>query len=82
MKILRLREIAINISLVVSALVFLLILGTAGLILEDARNSVFKDMRLRAAISSKRAGTAMFPKEDLFSLHFLVHTLRLDKVIK
>ncbi len=76
------REIAINVSLVFSALVFLVILGTAGLILEDARNSVFEDMRLRAGIFSRRAGTAMFPKEDMFSLHFLVNTMVLDKVIK
>ncbi|MCX5792636.1 MAG: ATP-binding protein [Elusimicrobia bacterium] len=82
MKTNRLREIAVNASIGFSALGFLLILGTAGLILKDARNSIFNDMRLRAAISSKRAGTAMFPKEDLFSLHFLVNTLVLDKVIK
>ncbi|MCX5785200.1 MAG: HAMP domain-containing sensor histidine kinase [Elusimicrobia bacterium] len=82
MKINRFREIAINISLVFSALVFLVILGTADLILKDARNSVFKDMRLRSEIFSRRAGTAMFPKEDLFSLHFLVNTMMLDKVIK
>ena len=82
MKINRLREIAINVSLVFSALVFLVILGAAGLIMRDARRSVFEDMRLRAEISARRAGMAMFPKEDLFSLHFLVNTLALDKVIK
>ena len=82
MKVNRLREIAINVSLVISALAFLLILGAAGLIYEDARNSVFDDMRLRTEIFSRRAGTAMFPKEDLFSLHFLVNTMGLDKVIK
>ena len=82
MKTNKIREIAINVSLGFSALVFLLILGAAVFIFEDARNSVFEDMRLRAGISSKRAGTAMFPKEDLFSLHFLVNTLMLDKVIK
>jgi signal transduction histidine kinase len=82
MKINRLREIAINVSLGFSALVFLVILGAAGLIMRDARRSVFDDMRLRAEISARRAGMAMFPKEDLFSLHFLVNTLALDKVIK
>lgn len=82
MKTHRLREIAINASLVFFALVLLLILGTSGLISEDARDAVFEDMSLRAEISSRRAGTAMFPKEDLFSLHFLVNTLVLDKVIK
>jgi signal transduction histidine kinase len=39
-------------------------------------------MRLRAEISARRAGTALFPKEDLFSLHFMVNTMVLDKVIK
>ncbi|HAH30688.1 MAG TPA: hypothetical protein DCL44_00050 [Elusimicrobia bacterium] len=82
MKINRLREISINVSLIVSALVFLIILGTAGFILEDAKNSVYDDMRLRAGIFSRRAGTSMFPNEDLFSLHFLVNTMVLDKVIK
>ncbi len=82
MKINRLREIAINVSIGFSALVLLFILGTAGLILKDARNSVFEDMRLRTEISSRRVGAALFPKEDLFALHFLVNTLVLDKVIK
>jgi signal transduction histidine kinase len=82
MKIHRLRELALNSSIVFSALVFVVILGTAGLILEDARNSIFEDMRLRAQIFAKRGGTALFPKEDLFSLHFLVNTMMLDKVIK
>ena len=78
----RLRDLAINVSIGFSTLVFLVILGASGLILKDARNSVFGDMRLRAEISARRAGTALFPKEDLFSLHFLVNTLVLDKVIK
>jgi len=82
MKTYKLREVVINVSLIISALVLLLILGTAGLIRGDARDSVFEDMRLRAGIFSKRAGTAMFPKEDLFSLHFLVNTMVLDRVIK
>lgn len=78
----RLREISIDVALGFSVLVFLLIFGTARLIFEDARNSVFEDMRVRAGVFSMRAGTAMFPKEDLFSLHVLVNTLVLDKVIK
>lgn len=82
MKINSFREIAMNVSLAVSVLVFLVILGTARLIYEDARNAVFEDMRVRAGVFSMRAGTAMFPKEDLFSLHVLVSTLVLDKVIK
>lgn len=71
-----------NVSLGFSALVFLVILGTAGRVLDSARNSIFEDMRLRAGIFSRRAGMSMFPKEDMFSLHFLVNTMVLDKVIK
>ncbi|MDD5209124.1 MAG: HAMP domain-containing sensor histidine kinase [Elusimicrobiales bacterium] len=78
----KLRETAVNVSIVFSALVFLLILGAARLMLNDARKSVFEDTRLRAEISSKMAGKAMFPKEDLFSLHFLVNSIALDKAIK
>lgn len=78
----KLRETAVNISIGFSALVFLLILGAARLMLSDARKSVFDDTRLRAEISSRMAGKALFPKEDLFSLHFLVNTIALDKVIK
>lgn len=78
----KLREIAINVSIWLAALGFLLILAAAGRILENARNSVLADMRLRAEISARRAGMAMFPKEDLFSLHFMVNTIVLDKVIK
>lgn len=78
----RLRALTLNFSIGFSALVFLVILGTAGLILEGARNAVFEDARVLTGIFSRRAGTALFPKEDLFSLHFLVNTLMLDKVVK
>lgn len=78
----KLRETAVNVSIVFSALVFLLILGAARLMLSDARKSVFGEMRLRAESSSRLAGKALFPRVDLFSLHFLVNNLALDKVIK
>jgi len=78
----RLRALSLNFSIGFSALVFLVILGTAGLILEGARNSILEDVRVRTGIFSRRAGTALFPKEDLFSLHFLVNTLMLDRVVK
>jgi len=82
MKANKLRELAINASLVFTALVFLLILGTSGLILEDAKNSVFEDMRTRAGMLSKSTGSAMFPREDLFVLHMLVNTMMLENVVK
>jgi len=82
MKIAKVRETAINVSLIVSSLVVLLILGTAGLILEDARNSIFEDMRVRTGVLSKRTGAAMFPREDLFVLHLLVNTMMLEHMIK
>lgn len=82
MKTNRFRDISINVSLIVFALVFAFIAGTANRILADAKRSVFEDMRLRTEIFSRRAGTVMFPKEDLFALHFLVNTMVLDKVIK
>ncbi len=78
----KLRETAVNLSIAFSALVLLLILGAARLMLSDARKSVFEDTRLRAEISARLAGKAMFPKVDLFSLHFLINNLALDKVIK
>lgn len=82
MKLNKIREIAINVSLVFSSLAVLVILGTSGLILEDARNSVFEDMRTRTGIFARRAGAALYPREDLFSLHFLMNTLAMDGVIK
>lgn len=82
MKTVKLGETAVNVSIFFSALVFLLILGAARLMLSDARKSVFEDTRLRAEISSRLAGKALFPKKDLFSLHFLINNLALDKVIK
>lgn len=78
----KLRETAVNLSIAFSALVLLLILGAARLMLSDARKSVLEDTRLRAEISSRLAGKAMFPKVDLFSLHFLLNTIELDKVVK
>lgn len=82
MKLNRIREIAINVSLLSAILAVLVILGTAGLIIEDARNSVFEDMRVRTGTFARRAGAALYPREDLFSLHFLMNTLVLDGVIK
>ena len=82
MKAAKFRELAINVSLLFSVLVILLILGTAGLILGDARDSVFEVMRVRTGIFAKRAGAAMFPKTDPFSLHFLVNTLSIDDTVK
>jgi len=82
MKINRLREVTINVFIGFSVLVLLIILGTASFIINDARNSILEDMRQSTRVFSKRAGAAMFPKTDLFSLHFLVNTLALNKTIK
>ncbi|MEI7481695.1 MAG: ATP-binding protein [Elusimicrobiota bacterium] len=82
MKTNRLREVAINVFIGFSVLVLLIMLGTAGFILNDTRNSILEDMRQSTRMFSKRAGAAMFPKKDLFSLHFLVNTLALNKTIK
>lgn len=78
----RLRELTINVSLVLAALALLGILGASGLLLEAARNSFFEDMRVRAGIMARRAGAAMFPREDLFSLHLLVNTQMLDRAVR
>lgn len=82
MKINRVREIAINVFLVISVLVILLILGTTGFILGDARRSILDDVRVRTEMFAKRAGAAVFPAMDLFSLHVLVNTMVLDNTVK
>ncbi len=65
----------------VAILVFALIVGTASLILKGERESIFDDVGLRTEVLSKRAGTVMFPKLDLFFLHVLVNTFMLEKTI-
>lgn len=81
MKTYKVRETAITVSLVLSGLAILYILATARLVMEDARNSLREDMRVRVGMMAKRAGAAMFPREDLFSMHILVNTLLLDRTI-
>lgn len=81
MKNIKLKDLTFKATLSVSILMFVLIVGTASLILSDARASIFDDMGLRAEVLSKRASIVMFPKVDLFSLHVLVNTVTLEKTI-
>jgi len=81
MKGIKLRDLSVKATLTVAFLVFVLIMGTARLILSDEKEAIFNDMDLRAEVLSKRASTVMFPKTDLFSLHVLVNTVMLEKTI-
>ena len=81
MKGIKLKDLTVKVTLTVSFLVFVLIMGTARLILSDEKEAIFDDMGLRAEVLSKRASTVMFPKVDLFSLHVLVNTVMLERTI-
>jgi len=70
------------VSIAVSAIVLVVILAAAGLILQDAKNSIFESTRQSAEVMSKRIGAAMFPREDIFSIHMLVNTMKMDKLVK
>lgn len=78
----KLKDLAVKITMAASVLVFVLIAGTGRLVLKDAREAIFDDMSLRAETLAKRAGTVMFPRVDLFSLHVLVNTVMLEKTIR
>ncbi len=82
MTISRLREIGVAVSLFFSLAIFLLIAVTSRRILQAEKDSVLEDVRLSTGIFALRAGETLFPKADLFSLHFLVTTQMTDKVIK
>jgi signal transduction histidine kinase len=79
---LKLKDLTFKATLSVSILVFVLIMGTASLILKDEREAIFDDMGLRTEVLSKRTSTVMFPKLDLFFLHVLVNTFMLEKTIR
>lgn len=77
-----LRDTLIGVFHGLAAVILLVIAAVSGLLLEAERNSIFDQARMRAEVFSRRAGAALFPRTDRFSLHFLVNTLMLEKTIK
>ena len=75
------RETIVNVVLALSLVILLVIAGVSGLILESAKNAAFAAMAQRADMFAARAGAAVFPRTDPFSLHFLVNTVMLDPTV-
>lgn len=75
------RETIVNVILALSLVILLVIAGISGLILESEKNAAFNAMAQRADMFAARAGAAVFPRTDAFSLHFLVNTVMLDRTV-
>ncbi|HCC47379.1 MAG TPA: hypothetical protein DEQ38_04590 [Elusimicrobia bacterium] len=82
MQIKKFRDMSVNVFFLISLCVLLVIAAASGFILEAERDSALDYTRMRAEIFAKRAAPALFPRTDIFSLHFLVNTLALEKIIK
>lgn len=77
----RLRGIAIGTFQVVSLAIMLAIAAAAGFILEAEKEGLLGFARNRAEIFSRSAAAVLFPRKDAFSLHFLVNTVMLERML-
>lgn len=77
----RFRDIAISVSHALSLAMLVIIAAAAGFILEAEKHGLLDSARTRADIFSKRSAAALFPKKDAFSLHFLVNTVMLERML-
>lgn len=64
--------IAIKFSLLVSFLILVIMSIMAGLVLKNARESKLKSLEIRASSFARDSREAVFPRRDMFRLHFSV----------
>jgi len=77
----RVSKIAIKFSLIVSIMILVIMLIMASLILRQTRNSLIKEMEIRAEFFARNVRESLFPKPDVFSLYFSVNEMIKEKAI-
>jgi len=77
----RVSKIAIKFSLIVSIVILAIMLIMASLILRQTRNSLIKEMEIRAEFFARDVRESLFPKPDVFSLYFSVMEMIKEKAI-
>jgi len=77
----RVSKIAIKFSGIVSIVILVIMLIMASLILRQTRNSLIKEMEIRAEFFARDVRESLFPKPDVFSLYFSVNEMIKEKAI-
>lgn len=77
----RVSKIAIKFSGIVSIMILVIMLIMASLILRQTRNSLIKEMEIRAEFFARDVRESLFPKPDVFSLYFSVNEMIKEKAI-
>jgi len=81
MKIKQYRETIVNVVLALSVLILLIIAGVSGFVVESDRRAALEAVKQRTGMFAARAGAALFPRTDPFALHYLVNTVKLDRMV-
>jgi len=77
----RVSRIAIKFSGIVSVVILVIMLIMASLILRQTRNSLIKEMEIRAEFFARNVRESLFPQPDAFSLYFSVTEMIKEKAI-
>ena len=77
----RISKIALKFSLIVIVLLLISIFSLAGLIMRQRKNSFMREMEVKAKFFARSAREAMFPKQDLFQIHFALTEILKEKGI-
>jgi len=77
----RVSKIAIKFSGIVSIVILVIMLIMASLILRQTRNSLIKEMEIRAEFFARNVRESLFPQPDVFSLYFSVMEMIKEKAI-
>ncbi|MFA5857719.1 MAG: adenylate/guanylate cyclase domain-containing protein [Elusimicrobiota bacterium] len=78
----RISIIAIKFSLLVSVIILIVTVIMARFVINQTRQSLINEMRLRAEYFARVAKESLFPQPDLFQLHFAVNELAKEKAIR
>jgi adenylate cyclase len=77
----RVPKTAIKFSGIVSIAILVIMLIMASLILRQTRNSLIKEMEIRAEFFARNVRESLFPQPDVFSLYFSVNEMIKEKAI-
>lgn len=71
----KISRIAIKFSGIVSALILIIMLMMASLVLKQTKDSLIKEMQIRAVFFARDVRESLFPKPDAFNLYFAAHEM-------
>jgi len=77
----RISKVALKFSLIVIILLLISIFSLAGLVMRQRENSFIREMEVKAKFFARSAREAMFPKRDLFQIHFALTEILKEKGI-